>query len=128
MSEIRDLRLKDQIFVRTYKWRRIDPVPWSPLAKPLADSRLGLVSSAGLSLPGQGAFVMLREQAGERFTSMLRNVTPCSPARKQNDQAGCSGRIIQSEIEDLKQKFSDKHPVSFPSYRCLSLLETWVLR
>ena len=56
MSEIKDMRLKDQIFVRTYKWRRIDPVPWTPLAKPLAECRLGIVSSAGLSLPDQEPF------------------------------------------------------------------------
>lgn len=56
MSRINELRLKDQIFVRSYRWRRIDPVPWAPLQKPLAESRLGLVSSAGLSAPGQAGF------------------------------------------------------------------------
>jgi D-proline reductase (dithiol) PrdB len=56
LSEVRDLRLQDQLFVRTYRWRRIDPVPWAPLRKPLAECRLGLVSSAGLSAPGQQPF------------------------------------------------------------------------
>lgn len=56
MSELKDLRLKDQLFMRTYKWRRIDRVPWAPLEKPLAESRLGIVSSAGLSAPGQEPF------------------------------------------------------------------------
>jgi len=56
MSELKDLSLKDQIFMRAYKWRRIDPVPWTPLKKPLAESRLGIVSSAGLSVPGQEPF------------------------------------------------------------------------
>ena len=56
MSTISELRLKDQIFVRSYRWRRIDPVPWAPVQKPLSESRLGLVSSAGLSAPGQEAF------------------------------------------------------------------------
>jgi D-proline reductase (dithiol) PrdB len=46
----------DRLFVRTYAWRRIDPVPWTPLAKPLSACRLALVSSAGLVLPGQLPF------------------------------------------------------------------------
>ncbi len=56
MSELKDLRLKDQVFMRTYKFRRIDPVPWTPLTKPLSECRLGLVTSAGLSLPVQEPF------------------------------------------------------------------------
>lgn len=56
MSRLSDLSLKDQIFVRSYRWRRIDPVPWAPLQKPLSESRLGIVSSAGLSVPGQEKF------------------------------------------------------------------------
>jgi D-proline reductase (dithiol) PrdB len=42
--------------LKTYRWRRIDPVPWAPLRKPLAESRLALVSSAGFILPGQEPF------------------------------------------------------------------------
>jgi len=56
MATLDSLRLTDRIFVRTYPWRRIDPVPWTPLAKPLSASRLALVSSAGLVLPGQEPF------------------------------------------------------------------------
>jgi len=51
-----ELRVRDRIFVRTYPWRRIDPVPWAPLAKPLAGCRVGIVSSAGLVLPTQEPF------------------------------------------------------------------------
>ena len=56
MATLDSLRLTDRLFVRTYPWRRIDPVPWAPLAKPLAACRLALVSSAGLVLPGQQPF------------------------------------------------------------------------
>ena len=56
MATLDSLRLTDRIFVRTYPWRRIDPVPWAPLTKPLAACRLALVSSAGLVLPGQAPF------------------------------------------------------------------------
>lgn len=43
-------------FMRAYPWRRIDPVPFAPLAKPLAESRVALVSSAAQVLEGQQLF------------------------------------------------------------------------
>lgn len=45
-----------RLFLQTYRWRRIDPVPWQPLRKPLAESRLALVTSAGLVEPEQEPF------------------------------------------------------------------------
>jgi D-proline reductase (dithiol) PrdB len=56
LATIGELRLSDQLFVRTYAWRRNDPVPWSPMAKPLSSCRLALVSSAGFVLPSQVPF------------------------------------------------------------------------
>lgn len=56
MATLDSLRLTDRIFVGTYPWRRIDPVPWTSLAKPLSACRLALVSSAGYVVPGQQPF------------------------------------------------------------------------
>jgi D-proline reductase (dithiol) PrdB len=56
VATLDQLRLSDRLFVGTYPWRRIDPVPWSRPRKPLADSRLALVSSAGFVLPSQEPF------------------------------------------------------------------------
>jgi D-proline reductase (dithiol) PrdB len=56
MGRIREFSIKDQIFLTGYRWRRIDPIPWVPLDKPLAECRLALVSTAGLVLPGQEPF------------------------------------------------------------------------
>ena len=56
MATTDELRAIDRIFVRAYPWRRIDPVPWAPLAKPLSACRVALVSSAGLVLPSQEPF------------------------------------------------------------------------
>jgi D-proline reductase (dithiol) PrdB len=44
------------MFLRTYPWRRIDPVPCAPMRKPLAQSRIALVTTAGLHLPDQPPF------------------------------------------------------------------------
>lgn len=56
MGQISEFSLKNQIFLRGYRWRRIDPVPWVSLAKPLSECKLALVSTAGLVLPGQEPF------------------------------------------------------------------------
>lgn len=39
-----------------YRWAINTEAPWTPLAKPLRECRLGVVSSAGLYLPGQPPF------------------------------------------------------------------------
>ena len=51
-----ELTLPVRLFLKSYRWRRIDPVPWTPQRKPLAESRLALVSSAGFVLPDQERF------------------------------------------------------------------------
>lgn len=56
MGSLDEFPLHYRTFLRAYPWRRIDPVPWTPLAKPLAECRLALVSSAGLVLPEQAPF------------------------------------------------------------------------
>jgi D-proline reductase (dithiol) PrdB len=56
LGEIGEFALKHQLFLRTYRWRRIDPVPCKPLGKPLRESRVAVISSAGFVLPGQQPF------------------------------------------------------------------------
>ena len=56
MGDFIEFSLKTRLFLKAYPWRRIDPVPWAPLAKPLDQCRLALLSSAGFVLPGQESF------------------------------------------------------------------------
>lgn len=56
MGELGEFSLVDRAYLRAYPWRRIDPVPWTPLAKPLAECRLAIVSSAGFVTRDQAAF------------------------------------------------------------------------
>jgi D-proline reductase (dithiol) PrdB len=51
-----EFSLPVRLFMKAYRWRRIDPVPYTPLAKPLSDCRLALVSSAGFVVRGQTPF------------------------------------------------------------------------
>lgn len=56
MGDVSEFSFKTRIFLKAYPWRRIDPVPWAPLRKPLAQSRIALLSSAGFVLPDQAPF------------------------------------------------------------------------
>jgi D-proline reductase (dithiol) PrdB len=56
MAEPRHLSLALRAFLKTYPWRRIDPVPVATLERPLQESRVALVSSAGLVVPGDEPF------------------------------------------------------------------------
>ncbi len=56
MADLSELPFKYRLFVKTYRWRRIDPVPWTALKKPLSECRLVLVSSAGMVTSDQKPF------------------------------------------------------------------------
>jgi D-proline reductase (dithiol) PrdB len=56
MASIDELPLKYRVFVRTYRWRTIEPVPFAKLEKDLPEARVALVTTAGLSMPGDSPF------------------------------------------------------------------------
>lgn len=56
MGKLTEFSLPVRLFLKTYRWRRIEPVPWTPMTKNLSECRLALVSSAGLVMPGQPPF------------------------------------------------------------------------
>lgn len=56
MGEFSEFSLSVRALLKVYRWRRIDPVPWAPLDKPLSECRLALVSSAGFVLRDQQPF------------------------------------------------------------------------
>ena len=56
MGSIDEFSLGLRLILKAYPWRRIEPVPWTPLSKPLSSCRLALVSSAGVGAPGEQQF------------------------------------------------------------------------
>jgi D-proline reductase (dithiol) PrdB len=56
LGDLSEFPFKYRIFLKAYRWRRIDPVPWAPLKKSVAQSRLVLVSSAGIVTSEQKPF------------------------------------------------------------------------
>jgi len=57
LGSLDEFTLPVRLYLKTYRWRRIDPVPWTPLRRPLAESRLALVTSAAFTLPDQEPFL-----------------------------------------------------------------------
>jgi len=55
-ARISEMPLRLQVFLRTYPWRSISPVPWSPLRLKLADCNVALVSTAGFVKADQTRF------------------------------------------------------------------------
>jgi len=56
MGSLEEFSTSIRLFLRAYRWRRIDPVPWHPLPWPLAECRVGIVTSAGFIEPGTEPF------------------------------------------------------------------------
>ena len=56
MGDLREFPLKYRLYLKAYRWRRIDPVPWTPLKKPLKECRLAMVSSAAIVAADQDPF------------------------------------------------------------------------
>jgi D-proline reductase (dithiol) PrdB len=56
MAKLQDLPLWVRAYLRVYRWRRVDPVPLARRTKPVAESRVALVTTAGLVPPGAPPF------------------------------------------------------------------------
>jgi D-proline reductase (dithiol) PrdB len=67
-----------RLFLRAYPWRRIEPVPWTPLRRPLAESKLALLSSAGFVMPGQEPFDAAQRGGDPSFREIPADADPSS--------------------------------------------------
>jgi D-proline reductase (dithiol) PrdB len=56
MANLTDLPFSLRAFLRVYPWRRVDPVPLARRRKPVEESRVALVTTAGLVPPGAPPF------------------------------------------------------------------------
>ena len=56
MASLSDLSLKNRIFMATYRYRALDPVPFARPRKRLPEARVALVTTGGVHLPSQVPF------------------------------------------------------------------------
>ena len=61
------LPLKYRLLLKTYRWRRSEPVPAAARRQPLSQSRVALVTSAGLVAPGSPPFDLARRGGDPSF-------------------------------------------------------------
>jgi D-proline reductase (dithiol) PrdB len=52
VADFADLSLRHRLEMAAYRWRRVEPLTWTPLGVPLHEARIGLVTTAGLHRPG----------------------------------------------------------------------------
>ena len=110
MGSFDEFSLSMRLFLKAYPWRRIDPVPWAPLRKPLAQSRLALVSSAGFVAPGQPPF----DESVRGGDVSLRDIPATSDTRTLADSH-------RSESFDHRGIQADAN-LAFPIDRVLELV------
>ncbi|MFN2564189.1 MAG: glycine/sarcosine/betaine reductase selenoprotein B family protein [Gemmatimonadaceae bacterium] len=51
MADFSELPLRYRLEMALYRWRAVDPVVWTRLGAPLAETKVGLVTTAGLYRP-----------------------------------------------------------------------------
>src|ERR1019366_3619082 len=56
MGDTSEFSFATRAFLKVYPWRRIEPIPWTPLRKPLAEAKVALVTTAGLVMTDQAPF------------------------------------------------------------------------
>jgi D-proline reductase (dithiol) PrdB len=74
MGDLDEFTLPVKLFLKSYPWRRIDPVPWTPLRKPLSECRVALVTSAGFAAPGEDRFDESRRGGDVSFREIPTDV------------------------------------------------------
>jgi D-proline reductase (dithiol) PrdB len=67
VGDLSEFTLPTRLFLRSYAWRRVEPVPWSPLRKPLSDCRVALASTAGFVQADQAPFDASRRGGDTSF-------------------------------------------------------------
>lgn len=56
VATLSDLSLKNRLFMATYRYRTLDPIPFAQPRKPLPEARVALVTSGAVYAPGQEPF------------------------------------------------------------------------
>lgn len=78
MGSMKDFSPEVRLFLKAYRWRRVDPTPWTPLVKPLADCKLALVSSAALLTADAEPFDFSQRGGDVRFRSIPSDCDTCA--------------------------------------------------
>jgi D-proline reductase (dithiol) PrdB len=56
VATLSDLSLKNRLFMATYRYRPLEPIPFAPPRRPLREARVALVTTGAVYAPGQEPF------------------------------------------------------------------------
>ncbi len=78
MASYEDLKLPVRLFMQAYPFSRValDPVPYAPLRKPLQESHVALVTTAGLHTSAQPAFDSSIRMGDSSFREIPGSIDP----------------------------------------------------
>jgi D-proline reductase (dithiol) PrdB len=92
VATLSDLSLKNRLFMATYRYRTLDPVPFVTPRKPLHEARVALVTTGAVYAPGQEPFDEEKKGGDVSFRVIPRDtdVTTLGIAHKSDafDQTG----------------------------------------
>lgn len=111
MARLEDLSISHRLFVRAYRYRSVDWAPGARLRQPLRQSKLALISSAGLHLPEQPPFDLDRRGGDYSYREI--------PASVEVERLGIAQR---SSDFDQTGALEDRNLV-FPLDRLRELVE-----
>jgi D-proline reductase (dithiol) PrdB len=78
MGDVEEFSWKIRLFLKAYSWRRIEPVPQTPMAKPLREAKVAIVSSAGFTLPDQEPFDRSARGGDFSYREIPNDIDPSS--------------------------------------------------
>ena len=112
MGNLSEFPIKYRLFLKAYPWRRVDPVPWQPLQKPLKACRLALVSSSGFVTADQAPFDETIRGGDYSFREIQSDVAP--------------GRLIDTHRSDIFDHSGIRQDpnLAFPISRMRELTDT----
>jgi len=92
VATLSDLSLKNRLFMATYRFRTLDPIPFARPRKPLREARVALVTTGGVYAPGQEPFDVEKKGGDVSFRVIPKNtdVSTLGIAHKSDafDQTG----------------------------------------
>jgi D-proline reductase (dithiol) PrdB len=92
VATLSDLSLKNRLFMATYRYRTVEPIPYARPRKPLREARVALVTTGGVYAPGQAPFDVAKKGGDVSFRILPRNaaVSTLGIAHRSDafDQAG----------------------------------------
>ena len=123
---VADLPLKYRLMMRAYKWRRVEPVPGASPRRPLASSRIALVTSAGLVVRGDPPFDLTR-RGGDTSSRLIPDTAPADALQIHHrsdafDRTALAADLNVAFPRDLLQEFAREGIIGSVAPRHLSFM------